>query len=102
MKKIPEICTYKIHERADEEKIQTMLGYGRVEWGKWGGFNNEQICSLPTHSRDALIYYVHVFEKKVLKNGKKDVSFALCVCVCLYHCYRNTHNCTCIKDERQL
>lgn len=35
------------------------------EWGEaLGGFNNEQIRCHRTHSRDALIYYVHVFEKK--------------------------------------
>lgn len=48
MKKIPEICTTfskGTHERADEEKIQTMLDVFvwdevRVEMGD---FNNEQI-----------------------------------------------------------
>lgn len=54
MKKIPEICTTfskGTHERADEEKIQTMLdvfvwcGMRRVEMGD---FNNEQIRYLPS------------------------------------------------------
>lgn len=77
-----------VYERADdEEKIQTMLvvhEYGTMEkWDEeWGGFNNEQIRCHLAHSRDVLIYYVDVFEKKsIKKTKKKDVSFALCVCV---------------------